>query len=311
MDHQTLLIQAAEYKRSLREAQSAFLAVRPNKKTGSYLSKTVGKIVNIMQSFDIVATQSDVDEFNKLNPVREGQLKLGGFLPKLSPHDFRRTFAVFFRRYNFGTVASIKFQYKHENINMSDYYANNARLQAMSDIMLDKELLTILHDEGVNLGVDIFNEIYNESSFLSGMGGERITQDKFDKLKSGHNIYMNREEIEKLVKNGTLSVVKLPTGGYCMNATCSRVCGIGQFSAEITPCTHQVITDNEAKTILRQNNRLVKSFKELNNGDPFMKSILIGMKQKIKRNEITIKQHQLKFEEFNDSIQGVILMGEV
>jgi hypothetical protein len=250
-----------------------------------------------------------VDEFNRLNPNREGELKLGGFLPKLSPHDFRRTFAVFFKRYNFGTTASIKFQYKHDNINMSDYYANNARLQAMSDIMLDNELLTILRDEGIMLGVDTFDEIYNESSHLSGAGGERIAQDRFNKLKEGHHVYMTRQEIEKLVKNGTLSVVKLPTGGYCMNATCSRVCGIAPFLGEIKPCEHQVVTDNEAKVILRQNGRLIKSFREMNIGAPFMQSILIGMKHKIKRNEIIVKQHNLKFEEFNDAVQGIITMG--
>jgi hypothetical protein len=235
---------------------------------------------------------------------------VGGTLPKLTPHDFRRSFAVFFKRYGFGSSATIKFQYKHKNINMADYYSNNAYLQAMEDILLDKDLLAMMNEEGIRMGVDIFDEIYNESEHLAGAGGERIAKDKFERLSSGESVYMTRSEIEGLVRNGTLSVVKLPTGGYCLNATCSRVCGIGEFATEIRPCDHQVITDKQAKVILKQNKRLIKVFRELNTGDPMMNSILIGQKQKIQRNEQLIKDFNLTFEPFNDKVKGVIETAE-
>ena len=300
-------ISLERYKRHERQLNSAFLKVQHQNVTTNYCQNNMFQLFsNFSKNSGIVATQADVEEFNRLNPSREGQLQVGGTLPKLTPHDFRRSFAVFFKRYGFGSSASIKFQYKHCNINMSDYYGNNARLQAMEDVLMDNELLNLMNEEGIRMGVDIFDEIYNTSEHLGGAGGERIAKDKFERLSSGEQIYMTRSEIDRLVRNGTLSVVKLPTGGYCTNATCSRVCGIGEFTTEIKPCEHQVITDNQAKVILKQNKRIIKAFREMNTGDPMMNSILIGQKQKIKRNEQMIKDFNLRFEPFEDKIQGII-----
>jgi integrase len=295
------------HERYARQITSAFLCTDTAKVKSRYTQNKMARLCSeFMLCSGIVATQVDVEEFNRLNPSREGQLKVGGTLPKLTPHDFRRTFAVFFKRYGFGSSATIKFQYKHTNINMSDYYGNNARLQAMEDVLMDHNLLNMMSEEGIRMGVEIFDEIYNESEQLAGAGGERIAKDKFERLSSGEKVYMTRSEIERLVRNGTLSVVKLPTGGYCMNATCSRICGIGEFTTEIKPCEHQVITDNQAKVILRQNKRIIKAFREMNTGDPMMNSILIGQKQKIKRNEQMIKDFNLRFEPFDDKIKGII-----
>lgn len=300
-------ISLEKHKLYERQISSAFLNVAPAQAKKSYCQSNLPKVFNeFIKRSGIVASQADVDEFNLLNPSREGQLKLGETLPKLTPHDFRRSFAVFFKRYGFGSSATIKFQYKHRNINMSDYYSNNAHLQVMHDLLLDNELLNLMNEEGIHMGVDIFDEIYNESEHLGGAGGNRIAKDKFERLSSGEQVYMTRTEIERLVRNGTLSVVKLPTGGYCTNATCSRVCGIGEFATEIKPCEHQVITDNQARVILRQNKRIIKAFREMNTGDPMMNSILIGQKQKIKRNEQLIKDFNLSFEPFNDKIKGII-----
>ncbi|MCO6354862.1 hypothetical protein GBO14_09045 [Pseudoalteromonas shioyasakiensis] len=305
------LVSAQVHAHRVRQITSAFLGLKPSAVKSQYCVKNMSKKFNsFIQSSGILATQADVEEFNRLNPSRDGQLKVDGTLPKFSAHDFRRSFAVFFKRYGFGTAASIKFQYKHRNIQMSDYYANNASLQAMEDVLMDHNLLELMSEEGIQMGVDIFDDIYNESETLSGAGGERVARDKFEKLQDGYKVYMSRDEIESLVRNGTLSVVKLPTGGYCMNGTCSRVCGIGQFAGEIKPCEHQVVTDKEAKVILRQNKRLIQSFRDMNIGAPMMNSILIGMKQKILRNEVTIKKHNLKYEEFNDAVKGVIAVQE-
>lgn len=51
-------------------------------------------------------------------------------------------------------------------------------------------------------------------------------------MKSGQRVYMSRAEINTLVRNGSLSIVMLPTGGYCTNASCERLCGIKEFVAE-------------------------------------------------------------------------------
>ncbi|MDQ2188359.1 hypothetical protein [Vibrio sp. A14(2019)] len=298
-----------EYKKTLRVLESVFLPVTLGGSKKTNYSSTAARSKNLksyLEQLNIKATKEDVDSFNTLNPSWHGELKEGQFLPKISAHDFRRTFAVFFKRYGFGTTSTIKFQYKHRNINMSEYYGKNAQLQYFEDVLLDSDLIQLLHEEGVNIAVDMFDEIYNASETLSGLGGERIAKDKFEKLRSGDKVYMTRTEIESLVRNGTLSIVKLPTGGYCTNSSCSRVCGIGEFSAEIKPCEHQIITDKEAKRTQRQNKRLINTFRDLNNGDPMMKSILIGVKQKIKINESLIINHGIKVTAFEDNIKGII-----
>ncbi|MDF0797153.1 hypothetical protein P1S66_23430 [Escherichia coli] len=298
-----------EYKKTLRVLESVFLPVTLGGSKKTNYSSTAARSKNLksyLEQLNIKATKEDVDSFNTLNPSWHGELKEGQFLPKISAHDFRRTFAVFFKRYGFGTTSTIKFQYKHRNINMSEYYGKNAQLQYFEDVLLDSDLIQLLHEEGVNIAVDMFDEIYNDSETLSGLGGERIAKDKFEKLRSGDKVYMTRTEIESLVRNGTLSIVKLPTGGYCTNSSCSRVCGIGEFSAEIKPCEHQIITDKEAKRTQRQNKRLINTFRDLNNGDPMMKSILIGVKQKIKINESLIINHGIKVTAFEDNIKGII-----
>lgn len=295
------------FEKAMREVEGAFIPILASNVVSTYvLTNISSKMKFYMNNMGICATKDDVIEFDKLNPSREGQLEVGGTLPKLSPHDFRRTFAVFFKRYGFGSDSTIKFQYKHQNIYMSEYYANNAALQAMDDILMDSQLLDLMKEEGINLGIDIYEEIYQESAHLSGVGGEMISQDKFNAIKDGHKVYMSRSEIEILVRSGTLSAVKLPSGGYCLNPTCSRVCGIEQFAAEIKPCDHQVITDNQAKVVLRQNKRLIETFRGMNTGDSLNQSILLGMKQKIKLNEVALIKHELKFDAFDDEVVGLI-----
>ena len=303
---QTNGIDKSELDKHAKEIACTFVSISASRVKTRFIQNNL--TVRIAQNYreSVVATAQDVDEFNRLNPTRRNTLVEGGYLPKLSAHDFRRSFAVFFKRYGFGSSNAIKFQYKHKNIQMSDYYANNARLQAMEDVLLDNDLMKLMQEEGIQLGVEIFDEIYNESEVLSGMEGKRIAQDKFARLEKGYDVYMTRKEIETLVRNGGISVVKLPNGIYCTNSECSRLCGLNEFAADKKPCAHKVVTDNGAKRILRQNKRLIATFRGMNNGDHFNHSMLVGIKQKIKLNELTLNEHKLNFEPFTDKVIGLI-----
>ena len=299
-------LDVSSLSKSLKEINSTFLSVDPLRACKTFVNRGLSSRLGKHYKKSVIAHSEDVEEFDRLNPSRRGALVEGQGLPKLSPHDFRRTFAVFFKRFGFGSSNTIKYQYKHKNIQMADYYANHARLQAMEDILLDNDLLQLMHEEGIQMGVDIFDEIYNESDVLSGAEGKRIAEDKFQKLRGGHQVYMTRDEIESLLRNGTLSVVKLPTGGYCTNSECSRLCGLQEFAADKKPCTFKVVTDKEAKTILRQNQRLITTFRGMNTGDRLNHSILVGLKQKIQLNELTLIEHKINFEPFTDKVEGLI-----
>lgn len=296
-----------QYHHAKREVESVFLVAKHGvQESGYVMNNTTSQIKQQMKRWNIVATEEDVEEFDLLNPSWEGELEVGGELPKLTNHDLRRSFAVFYKRHGFGSDSGIKFQYKHRNINMSGYYSANAELAAMKDMLLDQDLLLIMKQEGINLGVDIYDDIYNKSEHLSGGGGQSIAQDKFERAKAGHDVLMTRSEIEVLVENGTLSVVQLPTGGYCTNRDCERLCDFGMFTVGKSDCNHKVITDKEAKKKQQQRLRAIETFRGLNKGDSLRNSMLVGIKRKIKDIEITLDAHEIEYEPFNDEIEGVI-----
>jgi len=190
---------------------------------------------------------------------------------------------------------------------MAKYYHNNADLMRMNDVLLDMDLLNELKEADIELGVDIYDEIYNKSENLSGEYGEEIARKKrLNKLNSGVNIYMSRADIEAHVRAGDFSIVQLPTGGYCTNPECNRVCGQTIFNAEKKRCQHTVYTDKSAKILAKQRERLIAKFRGLNTGDRLKNSILAGLKQKIQDSESTLTKHKIKFEPFLDMIAGVI-----
>ena len=99
-----------EYKKTLRVLESVFLPVTLGGSKKTNYSSTAARSKNLksyLEQLNIKATKEDVDSFNTLNPSWHGELKEGQFLPKISAHDFRRTFAVFFKRYG---------KYKHVRI---------------------------------------------------------------------------------------------------------------------------------------------------------------------------------------------------
>jgi hypothetical protein len=99
-----------EKKVAKRELNSAFITLGViSQKTEFIQQKSYARrYLKFQKKHKISATQADVDEFDLLNPTRKGTLHLGGFLPKLSPHDFRRTFAVFLVRNKLGNLMTLK-----------------------------------------------------------------------------------------------------------------------------------------------------------------------------------------------------------
>ncbi len=141
-----------------------------------------------MKEFNITATAEDVDEFDLLNPERAGSLKIGGGLPKLSPHDLRRSFVVFMVKNRLGNALTVKYQLKHRNINMSNWYANYSELARTNQLLMDTKLMSEVDEAIENSAVDAWDEIYNVSDTLSGAEGERIAQNKAERLAQGKKL---------------------------------------------------------------------------------------------------------------------------
>lgn len=245
-----------------------------------------------LRDYEIVATEKDVQEFDKLNPTRKGELGLGGYLPKLSSHDFRRTFAVFLIRNKLGSIMSLKYQYKHLNEIMSQWYANNSELVRALDLKADAELQELVHESNILIMTEAAFEIFN-SPTLSGGEGEKIDQERQKEQYSG-NIYASRKELERQVRAGSLSVVEHPTG-YCFNPECSRI-----SSSEISnvTCKHIAVTRKNALEKLPKRIRLISRFNNLLVlGDTF-NSIKNRLFVEIKSIEFTLKHHSISFEPF-------------
>lgn len=295
------------YQHGMRQLSSAFIGT--NMGMDSYGKVRSAYLLNLskglnLEKFGLVATQEEVDEFNFLNPDWYGEMAVGGSLPKLSLHDLRRSFAVFLVRNRLGNAQTIKYQFKHKNINMSHWYANYAQLARAEDLLMDESLMIEANEAMEELAVEAFDDIYNSSENLSGGGSKDIMKEKEECLGRGETIVMSREEIKVLVKNGSKSIVLLPTGAYCTNADCERLCSIKEFAAEDKPCSHLVITDKSAKEMAAQRKRLIKAFTAMNDmGDYAYSRILVGYKEKICHIEHTLKDHKIPFEPFTQQIK--------
>lgn len=296
-----------DYQHGMRQLSSAFIGT--NMGMDSYGKVRSAYLLNLgqglnLEKFGLVATQEEVDEFNFLNPDWYGEMAVGGSLPKLSLHDLRRSFAVFLVRNRLGNAQTIKYQFKHKNINMSHWYANYAQLARAEDLLMDESLMIEANEAMEELAVEAFDDIYNGSENLSGGGSKDIMKEKEERLGRGETIVMSREEIKALIKNGSKSIVLLPTGGYCTNSKCERLCSIESFAVEDKPCSHLVITDKSAKGMAAQRKRLIKAFTDMNDmGDYAYSRILVGYKEKICHIEHTLKDHKIPFEPFTQQIK--------
>ena len=252
--------------------------------------------------FNFKASPEDVEEFNLLNPSRCGELEVGGTLKKFTLHDFRRSFAVFMIRHRLGGLLTIKYQFKHKNLQMSGWYANYAELARTEGILMDTELMNLCDQAMEDAAVDALDDIYNLSENLSGVEGERISKAKIEKLEQGEQIYLTRDELRRMVKLGEKSIVILPTGGYCTSPDCERLCSLTVISKKKKGCG-AVLTDSQARRKLKEHSALVKSFRGMNelNDYAYIK-LLEGHKNKIKSIEGILLAHKIDFEPFNDEV---------
>ncbi|CAH7078204.1 conserved hypothetical protein [Vibrio chagasii] len=309
--YQNGLLTQDQYNAKRQDLESAFISsdipynseLLINKASLKYRIDGANGALN-MKEFNITATAEDVDEFDLLNPERAGSLKIGGGLPKLSPHDLRRSFVVFMVKNRLGNALTVKYQLKHRNVNMSNWYANYSELARTNQLLMDTKLMSEFDEAIENSAVDAWDEIYNVSDTLSGAEGERIAQNKAERLAQGEEIVMSRSELLALVRSGDKSIVLLPTGGYCTNRNCERLCSLMDIVE--APCEHKVITDKAAKRLSRERDNLIASFRAINDmGDYANELILDARKKKIQSIEPTLVKHSIPFDGFNDDIKAV------
>ena len=84
------------------------------------------------------------------------------------------TFAVYLVRNKLSSLLDIKYQFKHMNIAMTSWYANQANIASYLDMMIDNELQDEIAGENKNYMTDIFYHLYNEAETLAGPEGRGL-----------------------------------------------------------------------------------------------------------------------------------------
>jgi hypothetical protein len=278
----------------LTHLDSAFLVLDITHQKKEVAAGNFGvKFPEFMKKHMVAANEGDVKEFDLLNPSRKGELKVGGYLPKFSPHDLRRTFAVFLVRNKLGNLMTLKHQYKHWNVLMTAWYKNHAEFARMLDMSFDIELLDMIDEANISVMTEALFDIAN-SETLSGGKGERIMAERNSDDYAG-TMYQSREEIERRVRSGKVSVVDHPTG-YCLKKDCIRICASDRSTQS---CQHEVVTPEKARARIPYRERLIAKFNALNAGQHYyMANILTDMALKIESIERTLTAHNIPFTPF-------------
>ncbi|EPJ2066627.1 site-specific integrase [Escherichia coli] len=232
------------------------------------------------------ATKNDVKEFDLLNPSRKDELKIGQML-KVHPHAFRRTFAVYLVRNKLASLLDIKYQFKHMNMTMTSWYANQANIASYVDMMIDKDLQDEIAGENLNHMTDVFYHFYNEAETLAGYEGKRI---KNLRAEGDTRIYLSREEIRKQVQDGQLSLVEHP-GGYCTNPNCDRIC-------DMTTCQYKIVTKEQAESLIPIREQLITKYNVIATAGFDMPNITSKFFYEIKAIEQVLFEHHFDYVSF-------------
>lgn len=276
------------------EAESTFISTSIGVDLKSYLlGDTFNKIRKFANRVGLKASESDVADFNLLNPTRKGELVLGSPLISLSAHSLRRTFAVFLVRNRLTDLLTLRYAYKHRNLAMTSWYTNNADLAAQYDLVMDKELLSLVQTTNEELLADELFYIFNEAETLSGGEGERILGER--NAYQG-TVYMSMEQIKDQLKTGKLSLVEHPYG-HCTERSCMRICSIAE-------CDNKIVTREKALEQAKVRDRLISKFQSLNTGVVYGHLILQKIAVEIESIEKTLTAHKLSFATFNEKIKA-------
>lgn len=109
----------------------------------------------------LMVEQQDLD-----GVIKRDRVRLGEIWP-LTPHEFRRTFAVYVARHVLGDVRYLREHFKHWSLDMTLYYARHdtgADRSLISDIMTERDELQSL----------LVESWMHPHSALAGKGGHRI-----------------------------------------------------------------------------------------------------------------------------------------
>lgn len=167
------------------------------------------------KQFKINVTESDYKECMESNPNSPLKIKESvqtGNPWQLAPHQFRRSLAFYTIRHRLGTTISLKQQYKHLYLQMTEWYTEGGTVARLNDLAIDDKLQEFLdttkHEETTN---KIFSFVHSDKP-LSGSHGKAIVAMR----GNVPHIYSSWDIIYQSVKKGNLSLHGT-LHSYCKN----------------------------------------------------------------------------------------------
>ncbi|ADN75788.1 hypothetical protein Fbal_1584 [Ferrimonas balearica DSM 9799] len=233
-----------------------------------------------------------VEEFKVINRDWIGDVPVGELWP-LKSHQFRRTFAVFLVRNQFGSIVSIKQQYAHVRLAMSMWYGRRAELAIALDLDMDAEIQAEIAEMTALMLTDKAERLFLSDDPVSGRAALRVRQQRAE----GNIVFESRDEIEAAMRSGELAIVD---NGHslCLNPKCGRVdCTIDPVINPVL-CSHDVIFDEEAQARVRLRERLIKRHQRAVEQEIRQPNLLHKTLIGIRACEKVMSDHGIKFEPY-------------
>lgn len=173
------------------------------------------RLMKFCEQFNITIMENDLQECIDSNP--NSHLKILGTVNinkpwPLSSHQFRRSFAFYTIKHRLGTTVSLKQQYKHINLQITEWYAEGGIIARINNLTVDDQLQELLDLTKLE---DTTNKIFNfvhTDMLLSGSHGKAIMAMRNDIP----HMYSSWDTIYQAVKNGNLTLHGT-MHSYCKN----------------------------------------------------------------------------------------------
>ena len=221
----------------------------------------LNKLIN-----NCVLTQEDLDEAVKMQPsILFGEHKniVVGELWPFSPHQFRRTLAVYCARSGLVSLPTLKNQLKHIEVDMTAYYADGAMF---AEDLSKQDFISEFQDELIEAECDqYFADTANQELPLFGGHGTWLEVNKVS--MGGVDFLEDRTKTLKSMKDNRIAYKQTPLGGCTMNGSCDKL-SLAHISACVT-CPKALFNDRSVKALTTLKKSLSKVILRFEESSPY------------------------------------------
>ncbi|EGQ9064175.1 hypothetical protein WD347_003512 [Vibrio parahaemolyticus] len=157
------------------------------------------------QQYGFIVTKEDFQECLECNPrslKRVSNNVVVGEPWPMSTHQFRRTLAFYCIKNRLGTLISLKQQFKHLYLAMTEWYTNGGKLASLRSLKVDEKIQNALDEINAETTANKIFKQWHSDEKLSGTHGKAIIKMRGDVP----TIYSSWDVIYKAVKDGKLTL---------------------------------------------------------------------------------------------------------